>query len=83
MANVQPQITATSEVRVRDDALAMDTEFLLRVPLPAWWPLPDGVGSVGNSLIRGVVDKDTKLSVTRIKADYAAWRRGAAQQRRV
>ena len=79
LSQLQPKLTAVSEVRVVDTRmLKMDTEFLLKVPLPQWWPLPDSVDAVGSNLIRGIVQKDTQQSITRVKAEFAAWSRTRA-----
>ena len=81
LSKVQPQVTALSDLRSSNNMLVMNTEFLLTVPLPAWWPIPDSVSDVGSSMIRGIVEKDTRQSITRIKAEYAAWRNTASGSR--
>ena len=81
LSKVQPQVTALSDLRSSNNMLVMNTEFLLTVPLPSWWPIPDSVSDVGSSMIRGIVEKDTRQSVTRIKAEYAAWRKTASGSR--
>lgn len=85
VSNLQPpSIEALSELRVVNGSLVMDTEFLLTMPLPAWVPGSSAdlerVAAPGNSLIRGIVEKDTRLSVARVKAEFAKWRDRSAVQ---
>lgn len=69
-----PRIRAVTEVRARGGVLAARGEFSLALPLPRWWPIPDSAMAAGGELVRGIVEKDTRLSVSRIKAEYGEWR---------
>lgn len=75
LSKLQPNISAVSELQASDGMLKMSTEFLLTVPLPQWWPVPDAVTSGGNVLIRDILQKDTRNAITRVKTEYSAWRR--------
>ena len=79
LSKLQPRVTALSELCVSGGSVAMSTDFQLNVPLPAWWPIPDSIDPVGSSLIQNIVQKDTQLSITRVKAEYDAWRAQATR----
>jgi len=73
MSNLQPpHVFAVSELKASGGALAMQTVFELSMPLPSWWPMREGVATVGSNLIQGITEKDTRLSVSRVKAEFLA-----------
>ena len=78
-----PDISAFTELRGSNGKLSMEVDFRLAVPLPAWWPFPDGSAAVGDSLIREIVRRDTRAAVTRVMAEYASWRRREETELRV
>ena len=70
-----PDISAYTGFCVRNgDSLVADSSFELCLPLPSWWPIPDrAMEALGmNALIQRLVEKDTRLSVARIKAEHEA-----------
>mmetsp|Transcript_150777 Transcript_150777/g.262664 ORF Transcript_150777/g.262664 Transcript_150777/m.262664 type:complete len:125 (+) Transcript_150777:1-375(+) len=73
VARIRPEISAYTELRAESAALVADAEFILSLPLPAWWPIPDRTMAAGGALIRRLVEKDTRLSIKRIKDEYEAW----------
>ena len=70
-----PAVTAFTELRVEGGEFVAVGEFSLELPLPRWWPIPDGTMALGERLIRGLVEKDTQLTVERIRAECQAWER--------
>lgn len=66
-------IEACTELSAREDALSATGDFALTLPLPRWWPIPDAAMARGESMIRGIVAKDTRLTIDRIGREYEAW----------
>ena len=71
---MQPSVRAFTELRASDGTLTADSEFELTVPLPRWWPLPPKSSDIGSSIIRKLVDRDTRESIKRINAEYLKWK---------
>ena len=59
-------VEACTELSARDGQLEATGDFALTLPLPRWWPVPDNAMQRGESMIRGIVAKDTKLTVERL-----------------
>ena len=59
-------VEACTELSARDGKLEATGDFALTLPLPRWWPVPDRAMNRGESMIRGIVDKDTRLTVERL-----------------
>ena len=59
-------VEACTELSARDGQLEATGDFALTLPLPRWWPVPDKAMQRGESMIRGIVEKDTKLTVERL-----------------
>ena len=62
-------ITAFTELRATEGALRATGEFELAMPLPSWWPIPDRAMAAGERLVQSIVDKDTRLTVARLKGE--------------
>jgi len=74
---VQPEITSCTELRAMADdgcELVAESRFMLTLPLPGWWPIPTRAMDAGRVLIQRIVEQDTRLAVTRIKAEFEASR---------
>jgi len=54
--------------------LVAESRFMLTLPLPGWWPIPTRAMDAGRVLIQRIVEQDTRLAVTRIKAEFEASR---------
>lgn len=80
---VQPEITSRTELRATPDGdgceLVAESHFRLTLPLPGWWPIPNRAMDAGRVLIQRIVEKDTRLAATRIKAEFEASRLSSAQ----
>ena len=59
-------VEACTELSARDGQLEATGDFALTLPLPRWWPVPDNAMKNGERMIRGIVEKDTKLTVERL-----------------
>ena len=59
-------VEACTELSARDGKLEATGDFALTLPLPRWWPVPDKAMQRGESMIRGIVAKDTRLTVERL-----------------
>lgn len=69
-------VEACTELRADAGRLVATGDFALTMPLPPWWPVPDAAMARVEALIRAIVEKDTRLTVERISAEYEAWRCG-------
>ena len=63
-------VEACTELSARDGTLSATGDFALTLPLPRWWPVPDRAMKRGESMIRGIVAKDTKLTVERLGREF-------------
>ena len=59
-------VEACTELSARDGKLEATGDFALTLPLPRWWPVPDRAMVRGEGMIRGIVEKDTRLTVERL-----------------
>ena len=59
-------VEACTELRATGGELSATGDFALTLPLPRWWPVPDKAMHRGESMIRGIVAKDTRLTVERL-----------------
>ena len=59
-------VEACTELSARDGTLSATGDFALTLPLPRWWPVPDRAMARGEGMIRGIVAKDTRLTVERL-----------------
>ena len=59
-------VEACTELRATGDELSATGDFALTLPLPRWWPVPDRAMVRGEGMIRGIVEKDTRLTVERL-----------------
>ena len=59
-------VEACTELSARDGKLEATGDFALTLPLPRWWPVPDKAMARGEGMIRGIVAKDTRLTVERL-----------------
>ena len=59
-------VEACTELRATGGELSATGDFALTLPLPRWWPVPDRAMARGEGMIRGIVAKDTKLTVERL-----------------
>lgn len=65
-------VQACTELNASDGKLSATGDFTLTLPLPRWWPIPDAAMARGESMIRGIVAKDTRLTIDRIGREYGA-----------
>ena len=65
-------VEACTELRATGGELSATGDFALTLPLPRWWPVPDRAMKRGESMIRGIVEKDTKLTVERLGREFAS-----------
>ena len=63
-------VEACTELSARDGTLSATGDFALTLPLPRWWPVPDRAMRRGEGMIRGIVAKDTKLTVERLGREF-------------
>ena len=59
-------VEACTELRATGGELSATGDFALTLPLPRWWPISDKAMGRGESMIRGIVEKDTRLTVERL-----------------
>jgi hypothetical protein len=67
-----------TDLSAHDGVLSVTGDFALTVNLPRWWPIPDSAMSRGESIIQGIVEKDTRLTVERLGREYDAWHYSAS-----
>ncbi len=65
-------VEACTELSARDGQLEATGDFALTLPLPRWWPVPDKAMNRGETMIRGIVAKDTRLTVERLGREFAS-----------
>ena len=65
-------VEACTELSARDGTLSATGDFALTLPLPRWWPVPDKAMARGEGMIRGIVAKDTRLTVERLGREFAS-----------
>ena len=63
-------VEACTELRASGGELSATGDFALTLPLPRWWPVPDRAMKRGESMIRGIVAKDTRLTVERLGREF-------------
>ena len=63
-------VEACTELSARDGTLSATGDFALTLPLPRWWPVPDRAMARGEGMIRGIVAKDTRLTVERLGREF-------------
>ena len=63
-------VEACTELSARDGSLKATGDFALTLPLPRWWPVPDRAMARGEGMIRGIVAKDTRLTVERLGREF-------------
>ena len=63
-------VEACTELRATGGELSATGDFALTLPLPRWWPVPDRAMARGEGMIRGIVAKDTKLTVERLGREF-------------
>ena len=59
-------VEACTELSADKGTLSATGDFALTLPLPRWWPVPDRAMARGEGMIRGIVEKDTRLTVERL-----------------
>ena len=69
-------MTAFTELAAAEGEVRASGDFSLALPLPRWWPIPDGAMAQGERLIRSIVEKDTRLTLERLRAEYEGRRAG-------
>ena len=65
-------VEACTELRATGGELSATGDFALTLPLPRWWPVPDRAMARGEGMIRGIVAKDTRLTVERLGREFAS-----------
>ena len=65
-------VEACTELRASGGELSATGDFALTLPLPRWWPVPDRAMARGEGMIRGIVEKDTRLTVERLGREFAS-----------
>ena len=70
------EVTAFTELAAAEGEVRASGDFSLALPLPRWWPIPDGAMAQGERLIRSIVEKDTRLTLERLRAEYEGRRAG-------